>query len=60
MIDPEICFGKPIVETAGISTAILAAAYQANNCDAELVADWYNLHADQVMAAVQFESRLVA
>ncbi|MBW3542416.1 MAG: DUF433 domain-containing protein [Planctomycetes bacterium] len=58
VIDPEICFGKPIVESAGISTAVLGAAYEANDRDAGLVADWYNVHPDEVLAAVRFESRL--
>jgi len=60
VVDPEICFGKPVVESAGISTAILAAAYETNDRDAELVADWYNIHPDQVLAAVHFESRPAA
>jgi uncharacterized protein (DUF433 family) len=60
VIDPEICFGKPIVESAGIATAILAAAYETNDRDAGLVADWYNLHPDQVLSAVRFETRRAA
>jgi len=60
VIDPAICLGKPIVESAGISTAILAAAYETNDRDAGLVADWYHVHPDQVLAAVRFESRLAA
>src|SRR5439155_19374233 len=44
VIDPGICFGKPIVEAAGIATAILAASFFANRQDADLVADWYNVN----------------
>jgi uncharacterized protein (DUF433 family) len=60
VIDPTICFGKPIVEVVGIPTAILAAAYVANDQDAGVVADWYNVQKRYVMAAVDFEQRLAA
>lgn len=60
VIDPGICFGKPIVEDVGIATGVLAAAYHANNSDAEAVAEWFNLRADQILAAVRFEGRLAA
>ncbi|MHC5539939.1 PIN-like domain-containing protein, partial [Singulisphaera rosea] len=36
VIDPAICLGKPIIEGVGIATAILSAAYEANDQDAEL------------------------
>jgi uncharacterized protein (DUF433 family) len=60
VIDPTICFGKPIVAAVGIPTAILAAAYHANNADAELVGEWYNVHPDHVRAAVAFEDGMAA
>lgn len=60
VIDPAICLGKPIVEDIGIATAILAAAYEANNHDAELVADWYKVHSKHVIAAVEFERSIAA
>jgi uncharacterized protein (DUF433 family) len=60
VIDPAICFGKPVVEAVGIPTAILAAAYDANDKDAAAVADWYNVKQHQVMAAVQFEQKFAA
>lgn len=60
VIDPRLCFGKPIVEEYSIPTAILADAYQANNQDAELVADWFNVNAEHVLAAVAFESNIAA
>lgn len=60
VIDPTICFGKPIVESIGIPTAILAAAYQANDKDEELVGEWYNIHPKYVLAAVEFEDNMAA
>lgn len=60
VIDPGICFGAPVVQAAGIPTAILAAAYQANGKDAERVADWYAVDAANVLAAVRFERSMAA
>jgi uncharacterized protein (DUF433 family) len=60
VLDPRICFGKPIVEPVSIPTAILAAAYHANRKNAEAVVDWYNVRTDHVMAAVEFESKMAA
>ena len=60
VIDPNICFGKPAVGKLGIATAILAAAYKANGEDAELVASWYDVHPDQILAAARFEEKLAA
>lgn len=60
VVDPSICFGKPIIEPVGMSAAILAQAYRANGEDADLVAYWYNVKPSHVMAAVEFEDRLAA
>jgi uncharacterized protein (DUF433 family) len=56
VVDPEICFGAPVVEAVGIPTAILAAAYEANKQSAQLVARWYNVSPQHVVAAARFES----
>ena len=60
VIDPQINLGKPIIEDFGIATAILAASYEANDRNAELVADWYRVHSKHVIAAVEFERSLAA
>ncbi|MEO6810598.1 MAG: DUF433 domain-containing protein [Isosphaeraceae bacterium] len=60
VVDPSICFGKPIIDPVGMSTTILAQAYRANGDDADLVAYWYNVKPEHVMAAVEFENRLAA
>lgn len=57
ILDPHRRYGKPIVESNGMPTAILANAYWANNKDKDAVAEWYNVQADEVMTAVRFESR---
>jgi uncharacterized protein (DUF433 family) len=60
VIDPAISFGKPIIEPAGITTGVLAAAYRANDRDAALVARWYDVEEEHVLAAVEFEDRPAA
>jgi uncharacterized protein (DUF433 family) len=60
VVDPQMSFGKPIVEEIGIPTLILADAYHGNNRDAETVAEWFSVRPEQVLAAVQFEGRLAA
>ena len=60
VIDPAICLGKPIVEAVSIPTALLAAAYHANNQDANAVADWYNIMPEDVEAAVVFQKQFAA
>jgi uncharacterized protein (DUF433 family) len=59
-IDPAICLGKPTIEGIGITTAVLAASYEANDRNADLVADWYKIHSKHVLAAVEFERSLAA
>lgn len=58
VVDPGISFGKPVVESAGITTRVLAAAYAANDRDESLVADWFNIPTSHVLAAVHFEGKL--
>lgn len=60
VIDPRICFGKPIVEDYSIPTIALADAYRANDQNAEQVADWFNVNAEHVLAAVEFENNMAA
>jgi uncharacterized protein (DUF433 family) len=60
IVDPRICFGKPVVEEAGIPTTVLSAAYHANGRNADVVADWYNVHPDHVLAAAKFEGQIAA
>jgi uncharacterized protein (DUF433 family) len=60
VVDPAICFGKPVVEPVSIPTAILSGAYHANGRDAERVASWYNVHSSHVLAAVEFERNMAA
>jgi uncharacterized protein (DUF433 family) len=56
VIDPRRHFGKPIVQSSSMPTALLAQAYQANGRDLEAVADWYGVTPGEVEAAARFES----
>jgi len=58
VIDPRRHFGKPIVESVGIPTTVLAAAYLANDRDASVVADWYGVSEGDVSTGVAFEEQL--
>ena len=60
VIDPQRAFGRPIINSAGVPTAVLAAAYQAEGQDADVVAHWYDLPKAAVLKAVAFERRLAA
>jgi uncharacterized protein (DUF433 family) len=60
VMDPRICFGRPIVEAARVPTYILATAYRANSEDAERVASWHGVSPKDVLAAVKFENRFAA
>lgn len=54
-IDAARRFGKPIVSSCGMATSILAAAFKANDGDADAVADWYGVEPREVHEAVDFE-----
>jgi uncharacterized protein (DUF433 family) len=56
VLDPKVCFGKPVVEDVGITTYVLAASYYANGQDAKAVARWYEIDEAHVIAAVEYEA----
>jgi len=60
VLNPEICFGKPIIEECGIPTYILAKAVSVNGNDVRAVASWYRVTPRQVRNAVAFESARAA
>lgn len=60
VVDPAIRFGRPVAVGTRIPTYILAETLKAENGDAERVAEWYELTADQVRAAAAFEDQLRA
>lgn len=60
VIDPEICYGAPVVEAVGIATSILAASYNANDEKARMTASWFGVTEKDVLAAVEFEKQFAA
>jgi len=60
VVDPRICFGSPVVSEVSIPTYLLNAEYEANGKEAGLVATWYKIPPDAVVAAVSFEKQFAA
>jgi uncharacterized protein (DUF433 family) len=59
VVDPARAFGQPIVFEAGVPTASLAAAVEAEG-SIQAVARWYEIDVRAVRDAVEFEQRLAA
>lgn len=60
VLDPERNFGKPVVTDAGVDTASIFMAYQAEGQDIKRVAMLYEIPPAAVEAAVSFEHRNAA
>lgn len=58
MIDPEISFGKPVIQGTGTQTWIVARQYHANRQNAGLVGDLFGISENDVKNAVQFEAKI--
>ena len=58
LIDPERGYGHPIMAESGIAAAVLAAAHEANELNAGLVADWYGVSVRQIELAVAFDRQM--
>lgn len=56
-LDPKRRYGKPIVESVGIPTGILAACYRANGNNVRAVSRWYGISGGDVRRAVDFEKK---
>ena len=59
VLDPERAFGKPIVNSFGIPTSILAAAVRGQGSP-EAAARWFEVSVSAVRDAVEFEHRRAA
>lgn len=57
VIDPDLAFGKPVINGAGTTTFVLARSYAANDRNATLVAELFNLTPADVVSAFDFEER---
>lgn len=56
-IDPLVAYGQPALSN-GIPTAVLAEALRAENDNADIVADWYDVKTHDVLRAAKFEELL--
>jgi len=57
VVDPRRNFGQPTVAKSGVPAQTLARSVKAN-ASAEIVARWYEVQADEVRDAVEFEEAL--
>lgn len=60
VLDPLLSFGAPIVVHGSVPTSILAASFEAEDQDPQMVGRLYGVPRDAVVAAVKFEQRLAA
>ena len=60
VVDPQRCFGKPIVADWGVTTHVIAAAVEANERSIDKVATIFNMDPRLVQNAVEFEARIAA
>ncbi|MCH8966383.1 MAG: hypothetical protein IID43_01775 [Planctomycetes bacterium] len=58
VIDPKISLGKPVVESTGKTTFVIANCYVANDKDAGLVAELFDVEESDVLNAFSFEQQL--
>ena len=56
VLDPDRAFGKPIVAAEGTTTFVLAQAFWANDQNADLVADLFEVSPEAVRQSVAFEA----
>jgi uncharacterized protein (DUF433 family) len=57
VLDPEVRFGKPVIERTSVPTYILARQFYANGENADVIAGLFGVSASQVAAAVAFEKQ---
>jgi uncharacterized protein (DUF433 family) len=56
MVDPFICFGRPILASSGIPTAVIAEHYRAGDSISFLAKD-YGCQESEIKQAIEFEER---
>jgi len=57
-LDPEISFGKPVIDKTSTTTYILAKSYLANDRNLKLVAELFDVKPSDVTKAFKFETEL--
>src|SRR5262249_22529914 len=56
VLDPQRCFGAPIIARSSVPTGVLKAAFDAEQ-SVEFVARWYDVNVEDVKNAIEFESK---
>lgn len=59
-INPGYSWGQPVASLSKIPTYVLSKSFHANGKHADVVAHWFGVTKDDVLAAVRFEKQLVA
>jgi uncharacterized protein (DUF433 family) len=59
MVDPEICFGRPVIAGSGIPTDVIGDRYLGGDQPRKMAED-YDLSEEQIRAALRFERVLEA
>ena len=57
VIDPCITLGRPVIESTGLATRVLASGYHGNDQDETFVASFYEVTPADVLTAVHFEEK---
>jgi uncharacterized protein (DUF433 family) len=60
VIDPQVSFGRPTLIGRGVATSNIYDLFLGENEKIEPVANWFNIPAPHIQAAVQFEQALWA
>lgn len=55
VVDPRISFGKPVIESTGVTTFVAANMLRANSNDVELTAELLGISTHAVLDAAEFE-----
>jgi uncharacterized protein (DUF433 family) len=58
-VDPEVCFGRPVVAGTGVPTDVIADRYLGGD-SIEKMAEDYDLSEEHIEAALRFERALRA
>ncbi len=60
VLDPSVCFGRPVLVGRGVATANVYDLFRAEHERVEAVRSWWDLTEREVKAAIEFERKLAA
>ena len=59
VVDPNLAFGRPVLATAGVTTAVIQDRFLAGDSPSEMAED-YRVDEPEIWEAIRFEHRLAA